>query len=153
MPDTTPKPERNAEIYRRWAVYHESMDKIAADYGISPQRVSEIVATMRKKSELTDKPAMLQRSLDLLADVNQRALEIADLIGGPVTAGKDGAIVIDPETGQVVRDYSARLAALKVAMEASEKIAKRLGLNAPDRQEVTASVRYEIAGVDPEDLS
>ncbi len=53
----------------------------------------------------------------------------------------------------IVRDYAGRLRALDMALKADDTMAKRLGLDAASKVESTATVKYEIVGVDPEDLA
>lgn len=154
---------RNGEVYRRWAVYRESQEAIGERFGISNQRVSQIIAAVRGKMEPTDRGELIEQSRVLLADLQKRFLEIAELTPAPVVRGKDGDIlydtVTDPETGEshqvVVRDYSARMKALAEARITDEQIAKRFGLSEPAKTSVDlqATVRYEIAGVDEDDLT
>jgi hypothetical protein len=53
----------------------------------------------------------------------------------------------------VVRDYSGRLNALKTAAMIDAQMAKRFGLDAPEKRELSGQVRYEIVGVDDDDLT
>jgi len=144
---------RDAELYRRWAVYGWTQAKIAEHFGLSLDGVNDGIRRYREGLDPADKREMIDASIELLKEVNARALEIADMAGAPVAVGKDGTVLVDPDTGLVVRDYSLRLRALETAMKASNDMAKRLGLDAASKVESTATVRYELAGVDPEDLS
>jgi hypothetical protein len=69
-----------------------------------------------------------------------------------VAVGKDGNTQIDEETGLPVRDYTGYLKALETVAKLDEQLARRFGINAPEKKEITlsGSVRYEIAGIDPE---
>jgi hypothetical protein len=75
------------------------------------------------------------------------------LNGAPVTAGKDGTVVYDPEGGTVVRDYAARMNALNLAIKADAELRKLTGADAASKTEITGSVRYEVVGVSTEDLT
>jgi hypothetical protein len=161
---TTPSLEgRSGEVYRKWAIYRWTQERIAAEYGISHQRVSQIIAAVRAALPTTDRAELIEQSREALQEIHSRFLAIADLTPAPVVVGKDGNIlydtVTDPETGEthevVVRDYSARMKALAEARATDAEIAKRFGLSAPDKQDVNlnATVRYEIAGVDEGDLT
>lgn len=161
---TSPSLEgRGGEVYRKWAIYRWTQEKIAQEYGISQQRVGQIIAAVRTQLPKTDRSELIEQSRAFLEDVQSRFLEIAELTPAPVVRGKDGDIlydtVTDPETGEshqvVVRDYSARMKALAEARITDEQIAKRFGLSEPAKTSVDlqATVRYEIAGVDEGDLT
>ena len=91
--------------------------------------------------------------------VLERALFLAEMEGAPATAGKDGEILYDPSVRDadgkpaMVRDYSGRIAALKLALEADRERRKLLGLDAASKIESTATVRYVLEGINPEDLA
>lgn len=144
--------ERDAQIYRLSVVNRWSQSKIAEKYGISQQRVADILAKKRQKLPPLDLEAMRRESLELHQDIQRRALELADMIGAPVFVGKDGAIAYD-ENGNVVRDYALRLQALEAARKADVDIRKLHGLDAASKVEHSGSVRYEVAGVDISALS
>lgn len=131
----------------------QSQERIAEDLGISQVRVSQIIAEIRATIPPVDKQQMIAASLELIAYVKNSAIEMAEMAGAPVAVGKDGEILIDPETGNVVRDFALRDRALKTALAADDVMAKRLGLDAATKTEVSGQVRYEIVGVDLTDLS
>lgn len=129
---------RNGEIWR--AYYRgEKQGDIAARYGITQARVSQICAQVRASIEPQERAELLKSELDLLSDMRREVLTLLfDMGGAPVTAGKDGDIVRDPETGEVVRDHTGRLNAARVALSISERIAKAAGLDAAQKLEVNA---------------
>lgn len=143
---------RNGEVWHRYAVRGQTQERIADDLGISQPRVSQILAEVRASIPEPDRQQLIASSLELINFVKDQAMEIVDLAGAPVFVGKDGSIAYD-EDGSVVRDYSGRLAALKMAMAADDVMAKRLGLDAATKTEVSGGVRYEIVGVDVTALS
>lgn len=146
---------RNTEIYRQYVLRGRTQEDIAEEFGITRERVSQIISGVERDrgEKIGDRDALMRKSAELAADVLERALALADLDGAPLTAGKDGTVVLDPATGDVVRDFSGRMAALKLALAADEQLARRLGLNAPTRVETSGTVRYEIEGVDPEAMT
>jgi len=144
---------RNGEVWHRYAVRMQSQERIAEDLGISQVRVSQIIAEVRASVPAVDKQQMIAASLELIAYVKNSAIEMAEMAGAPVAVGKDGVPLYDPETGEVVRDFALRDRALKTALAADDVMAKRLGLDAATKTEVTGQVRYEIVGVDLSDLS
>lgn len=144
--------ERDDDIYRLAVVNRWSQTKIAQKYGISQQRVGEILAKKREMMTPLDTDAMRRESLELHQDIQRRALELADMVGAPVFVGKDGCIAYDTE-GNVVRDYSLRLQALETARKADVEIRKLHGLDAATKIEQSGTIRYEVAGVDLDALS
>jgi predicted DNA-binding protein (UPF0251 family) len=145
--------EREAEVYRLTVVNRLTQSEIAMRLNISQPRVSQILADARGKLAPPDLDAIRQESLTLHRETQRLALELAEKTGAPVTAGKDGDLVVDPGTGEYVRDYSLRLAALETARKADLEIRKLMGADAATKTEVSGSVRYEVAGVDLSALS
>jgi hypothetical protein len=67
-------------------------------------------------------------------------LSMLDVMPAPVTAGKDGFVVRDPETQEVVRDYSLHLSAIDRLVKIDVQLAKLTGAEAPSESVVTANV-------------
>lgn len=143
---------RDGEVYRAVTVYRKSQERVAKEFGISQQRVSQILAEVRKQLPATDLDIMRSESLELYADLGRRALEIVDLTPAPLLAGKDGTPQIDPDTGKTIRDYGGRLKAMDMALKIDDQRRKLMGLDAATKAEVAGAVRFEIAGVDLDDL-
>lgn len=139
-------------LYDLYLVKRWTQHKVAAHLGVSQQRVSQMIAVLRAKLPPVDIAAMRAASIAMYGDIARRAYELAEMNGAPVTAGKDGSVVYDPEGGGVVRDYAGRVAALKLAALADAELRKLIGLDAAQKVESTATVRYEIAGIEPEAL-
>lgn len=145
--------DREAEMWRLRSVNRWTMQKIGDHFGLSSQRVSVILADVREKMPPIDVAGVRQQALDFYDDMQRRLMELVELNGAPVTAGKDGEVVYDPESGAAVRDFSGRINALRAALDADKERRKLLGADAATKVESTATVRYEIAGVDPEALA
>lgn len=143
--------ERDNAMFVDYFVHNMRQADIAAKYGVTQPYVSMSITRLRKEGRV-DFSAMRAESLAVLSQVRARQLEIATQKAAPVTAGKDGIVLIDPETGEVVRDYAGVLRALADAVKTDDVLAKRFGLDAPQKAEVAQTVRYEIAGLDVEDL-
>jgi len=159
---------RNGEVWRRHAVYRWTQERIAEHFGISQQRVSDIISEVRRELKPLVAEQMVQASNEFLNELQARALEIADMTPAPVTVGKDGNVLYDDvldedgnpvldEDGEpkraVVRDFSGRLAAIMTAKNIDAEIRKLHGLNAPEKREISGALRYEIVGVDDDDLT
>lgn len=145
--------EREEEIYRLTVVNQLSQRVIGERLGISQERVGQILRAARAKLPPINLDEIRQQALTLHEDVIRRAYLLAEMKGAPVTAGKDGSVVYDPETQQVVRDYTLALNSLTLALKADEQRRKLLGADAASKTEVTGSVRYEVVGIDTEDLT
>lgn len=144
-------PERDDLVYRLRVVNRLSQREIAERVGISQQRVSQLLARMEANLPPVDVGAIRAESLRLLRHAQREALILAEMQGAPVTAGKDGMIIYDPTvtladgSHPVVREYSGRNAALKLAIEADKEIRKLTGADAASKVESTGTVRYELA--------
>lgn len=122
-----------------------TQEALAAEFNLSQQRVSQIIAAVAASIPEEDKIALRKREIDFLDHLRTRALDISELAAAPVTAGKDGDVVLDPETGAVVRDYSGQLAAMREARAAHERLTKLLGLDAPTKVDVTVQEQVQQA--------
>ncbi len=143
--------ERNAEIYKKYIIGC-SQRSLAEEYGLAQQRIAQIIAAQREKNDPQERADQAQRSFEFLNDLRQQAYEIAQLVPAPVAVGKDGNVLYDPVSGQVVRDYSGRLNAAETAAKMDDRLRRLLGTDAPARSQVESTVRYEVAGIDPADL-
>jgi hypothetical protein len=141
---------RNGEVWEHYAVKRWTQERIAEKFEITPQRVSQIIALVRDSINVADKGAYIKESVELYRSTIAKLHELAEMDGAPVTAGKDGDLVLDPATGEHVRDYALRLSALKLANDTDAQLRKLLGLDAASKVESTATVRHEIVGVDPD---
>ena len=153
MPPRKALEGRNGEIYRRSVIYGWTYERIAEEYGISIERVGQIVREAHVDMPSTDRAQLLAESIDRMRELQEQAMELVLKEGAPVTAGKDGDVVRDPDTDEVVRDYGARLAALNLMAKLDEQWARRFGLNAPEKMETTSTVKYVIEGVDTDNLT
>lgn len=144
------KTERNAEIMRMVAL-GTRQQSIADHFGIALSTVAQVIASERAKRPL-DKQSEIATQVEILDELIEQAAAVAHMRAAPVTAGKDGDIVRDPEDQSVVRDHSGRLAAMQTVKALQERKAKLLGLDSATKTEVAASITYTIEGVDPDDL-
>ena len=142
---------RDGEIWRGYTVYRKTQSRLAAEYGLSQARISEIIRDARASIPQHDRDEMRQQSLELYAELTRRAMEIADLVPAPVVVGKDGDILY--ENGKIVRDYTGRLRAMETAAKFDAETRKLMGLDAASKTEVSGSVKYEVVGIDADDLS
>ncbi len=150
--EALPLSEEEQQLYRWYAVERLTQREIGSRLGITQQAVAQRLDKVKAKLPPIDLGAVRQEMMALYAENLRRLSELAAMEGAPVTAGKDGDVVYDPESETVVRDYSGRVAAIKELNATTAHIRKLLGIDAAEKHEVTGAVRYELVGVDPEDL-
>lgn len=125
--------------------------QIGAHFRVSREMIKEIVRRERAKHPI-DKQDAIADQVDILDQMIREAREIAEARPAPVTAGKDGMVVRDPEDGAIVRDHGARLAALALVRSLTERKAKLLGLDSASKTEVSGGITYTIESVNPSDI-
>lgn len=135
---------RNGRVWRRHVIDGLTQEAVAAEFGISQTRVSQICAQVRDKIPDTDRQEMVQDTLEVLSELHRTAMDLMRMAGAPVTAGKDGTVVYDPETNQPVRDYSLRLNALKGALAVSESMRRLVGLDAAKGLDVNVTGAEDV---------
>jgi hypothetical protein len=135
---------RDGDIWRGYCS-GKTQEALAREFGISQSRISQIINEVRASIPEVDKAQAFQRELDFLDVLRVQAIEIANMPAAPVTAGKDGDVVLDPETGAVVRDYGGKLAAMDRAVKMHERYAKLLGLEAPTKVDLSMQEQNQQA--------
>lgn len=127
---------RNGVIWRDYCG-GVTQEALAARYGISQARVSQIIRQVRDSIPEEVREEEVQRSLEMLRELRSGALEVWRMAAAPVTAGKDGDLLYDPEappgTSALVRDHTGRLRALETALKVDQRISNLLGLDAAQK--------------------
>lgn len=132
-------PEQDFEMWKLYARGRRQVD-IAREYGITQQAVSQAIARHRATIPEEAKEEIVRREIDFLTSLRDEVLSLWHGTNGvPVTAGKDGDIVHDPETGEVVRDHTGRLTAVRTALQVSERLARVTGIDAALRVDLGAA--------------
>lgn len=126
---------RNGRIWREY-VRGATQEELGQRYGLSQQRIGQIIRAVRDSIPKETRDQIVQEELDLWRRLRAEVLELWDARGAPVTAGKDGDLVKDPETGEYVRDHSGRLAGVKMALAISESLRRMTGTDAAQRVDV-----------------
>jgi hypothetical protein len=142
---------RNGLIWRDYCG-GATQEKLAARYGLSQARVSEIISQVRDSIPEDTREEEVRRSLEMLRELRDGALEVYRLAPAPVFVGKDGTPARDPSTvddehpeGKLVRDHTGRLRALETAVKVDARIAQLLGLDAAQKMDLTVSGQEESA--------
>jgi DNA-binding transcriptional regulator LsrR (DeoR family) len=124
---------RNGEIARRYYLMSQSQQEIADDLGISQSRVSQVLRDVRSEIDATTREDVKADIAARLAQLRAGMVELVEMEGAPVTAGKDGQVVTDPETGAVVRDYALRVNATRTVIDIERRLAALYGADEPAR--------------------
>lgn len=140
--------ERNAEIWRRFCA-GERQAAIAKSYGISQQTVSEICQRKRIALGPIDRDKKRQ---ELASQLDYLRAQMAELVEREPAPMYRGAEPVRDDDGNVVEDHSGRIAATDALLRVQARAAKLLGLDAPDKVETAATVRYVVDNVDLDEL-
>lgn len=142
---------RNGAIWADYCAGY-TQDALADMYGISQQRVSQIIAQVRATIPPTDLDEARQRVLGVLDELQALAVQTAR--AEPAPAYSNGRMMTD-EDGRPILDHAARLQAIRVATSVTERAAKLLGLDAPAKVEhgMTDQAKDEAAKAAADALS
>lgn len=135
---------RNGVIWRDYCA-GRTQESLAAEHSISQARVSQIIRQVRDSIPEETREEEVQRSLEMLRELRAGALEVWHMRAAPVTAGKDGFVLLDPEDQAVVRDHTGRLRALETALKVDQMIANRLGLDAAQKLDMHVEAGERVA--------
>lgn len=127
---------RNGEIWRAYCRGATQAD-LADKHALSQQHIGEIIDKVADSIPERDRRRLIAEEVDFFRALRVQVLEeVWGAKPAPVTAGKDGDIVRDPEDGSIVRDHAGRLAGLDRAVKLSERMHKLLGLEAAMKLDV-----------------
>jgi hypothetical protein len=136
---------RNGLIWRQHILDGRTQEDVGQEHGITQQRVSEIIGQVRATIPDRDRAELVQDSMEVLRELQTTAMELMRMVGAPVTAGKDGDVLYDPEDRSVVRDYSLRLNALKGVLSVNESVRRLVGLDAAKGLDVSVTGAEDAA--------
>lgn len=134
---------RNGEIARRYFLHGHTQQAIADDLGISQSRVSQLLGEVKDELAGTKPETVKEEITARLGQLRQTLAELVEMDGAPVTAGKDGDVVTDPETHAVVRDYSLRVNAARELRALDERLAKLYGADEPAKTKTDVTIHGE----------
>jgi len=143
-------PERNAEIWRRYQA-GETLAELGVAYGVSTARIQQIVTSARRTGGYEK---LQEWRDDLVRTMQDNAVALVEIRDAPLPTAhaNNGAALFDPETGEVVRDVTPRIAAIDRLGQYQRDLAKLLGLNAPDKAVVDSTLHYIVEGVDTDKM-
>jgi hypothetical protein len=102
-------------------------------------------------SEIVRGPAekLLQLHMDRLENLYDAALDVLETDHVVVSHGK----VVTGADGQPLMDSAPKLAAIREARQTLDAFWNLTGMKQPAKVAISGGVRYEVVGVDPEDLT
>lgn len=127
---------RNGAIWRAYTFGGRTQEAIAEEYGITQERVSQILAAVRASIPDDDLSELRRVHTENLLSVHAALADIAALPLPP--AYSNGRPIID-ENGEMVRDVSSRMAALMNIAKIETRAAQLLGLDASVKVDVTVN--------------
>lgn len=125
--------DRNGAIWRAY-VSGATQEAIAAEHGISRERISQILTKIRDTIPDEDRTHLIRREADFLDQMRRAALDLFDK--RPIPAYSNGRPIEMPD-GTIAEDHSGRLAAFDRAVKVHERLTKLLGLDAPAKADVS----------------
>jgi Mor transcription activator family len=139
--------ERANMIGRNGAIWREycrgaTMEGLADKYGLSFQRISQIIAEVRDTIPQQTRQQLIQQEIDFLNDTRSSIMaDVYDSNPAPVTIrdGEGWRYLKDPVTDEYVVDHTARLTAARVGLDYSKFIADVLGLKAATKVDLGPS--------------
>lgn len=135
--------ERNDEI---WHLYCSGVTQaqLATQFGISGQRISEIIIAQRRAIPERARLDLIQELAQQLDSTRAALQEIVDA---------EPMLKFDSEGELSGEDHSGRIQAARAIVRVQEREAKLFGLDSPDRVQAETTVRYVVEGADPEAMT
>lgn len=139
-------PDRDRAIFKAYCC-GTHQDDLAAEYGLSYTRINQIIALQRGKLPSMTSAQLREELKVQLDDVRRQLHTILDHEpSAKYEYGEDG------EVASIEWDQSARIQAARQIVAVQNRLAKMLGLDSPEQVHAETTVRYELVGVDPEEL-
>lgn len=145
-PETAERDARAAQLRAEGRTFQQ----IADELGYSDKK-SAHDAVRRALREIVKGPAekLIALHVERLETLYEKALEVLDADHVVVSHGK----VITGMDGEPLVDNGPKLAAIREARSTMESFRKLMGLDQPTQVAVSGAVRYEVVGVNPEELT
>lgn len=125
---------RNGDVWRLFC-RGKTQEAIAEQFGISQQRVSQIVNAVRESIGPVERADIVKQETDLLDALRDEVLELFDAKPSPLISA-NGRIVTTDE-GKQIEDHSGRLAALAAFDRLTARKHRLLGLDAPAKLDLS----------------
>jgi transcriptional regulator with XRE-family HTH domain len=128
---------RNGEIWRKFC-RGIKQEALAEEYGISQQRVSQIINAVRETITPEERIDLLKKETDLLEELRAEVLELWDKGPSPAYAANGRQL-------EGVEDHSGRLAALARAESLTARLHRLVGLDAPQKVDLNLAGEEEAS--------
>jgi deoxyribodipyrimidine photolyase-like uncharacterized protein len=149
-PDTATRDARACELRAQgW-----TLKRIAAELGYGhPDSVRD--ACRRAIRDIVQGPAeqLLAVHMERLESLYEAAVDVLEADHVVVSHGKVITMADEAGTEKPLTDHAPKLAAVAEARRTLESMRKLMGLDQPTKVNISGGVRYEVVGVDPEDLT
>lgn len=137
--------DRDYQIWQRYTG-GETQTELAAAYGISQVRISQIIARVKDDTPIEERRARQARTLADLDQLREAALALVE--ADPIPAYSNGRPIELPDDKGVAQDHSGRIRGMEMLLKVMERQAKALGLDAVTRVSVDAeNLGAEILGL------
>jgi hypothetical protein len=132
---------RNGRIWKEYC-RGATQAELAEKYNLSQARISQIIIECRDAIPFEERDNLVKQETDLLRELRKEVLELWDAAAAPLIHGPRAEIVRD-EHDNVVRDHSGRLAALARAESITSRLHRVLGLDAPQKVDLSLAGEEE----------
>lgn len=124
--------------------------RIAAELGFGhPDSVRDAVRRALRDIVQGPAEALLAVHMERLETLYEAAVDVLEADHVVVSHGK----IITDDQGTPLKDSGPKLAAIREARASLESFRKLVGLDAEQKINVSGGVRYEVVGINPEDLT
>ena len=127
---------RNGDIWREYC-QGATQEELALKYGKAQSVISDAIRHVRDSIPQVERQDLIKEMVDYFRSLRVTVMEIAAMPAPPVTAGKDGDLVLDPDTGKHVRDYSTRINAIRTAVTIADREIDILGLKGEQKVRIS----------------
>lgn len=148
-----PRPERlegrDGAIWRGYLL-GKTQGTLAEEFGLSHQRISQIIAAARADVVEPELGTAKAEFLEVQRALLQTAVELMEM---PLPPAYSNGRMMRGEDGQPVLDTAGRLAAMDRVQKTQDRVIKVLGLEAPTKAEVTIDASAAAAEAAADALS
>lgn len=139
---------RDAQIWELYVNGH-SQPALAKRFGLSNQRISQIIAAFRESVGVEDKAEIVARSRGQLEWMYRELHALASAAPLPAYSNGRPIIEVDPETGEekVAEDHSGRVTAMRELRATQESLRKLMGTDAKVETSVTVQTSPELTAL------
>lgn len=143
--------DRDIEIWKLYCAGHKQQ-AIAKRFGVSQPTVVRAIQRVKDSIPKEDKQELIRREVALLDRIRAEMMDDFEA-RLPPAFNQAGRPLVDPETGEIVRDRSSRYAALDRVLRAQAEYRKLLGLDEATKVDANVQqVTYVLLGVDDQAL-